>query len=67
MQIQNIAPPVMQVQNIAPIQDAPPAYHSTVEIERLLSIPVADRDPYETRAVMRHLRVQEKSETLPQV
>ena len=57
----------MQIQNIAPIQEAPPAYHSTVDIERLLSIPVTDRDPYETRAVMRHLRMQENSETLPQV
>ena len=61
------APPAIQIQNIAPIQEAPPAYHSTVDIKRLLSIPVANRDAFETRAVMRHLRMQEKSKILPQV
>ena len=55
------APPTMQ------IQEAPPAYHSTVDIETLMNIPVTQRDPLESRAIMRHLSMREKPETLPQV
>ena len=55
------APPTMQ------IQEAPPAYHSAVDIETVMSIPVTQRDPHASRAITRHLSMHEKPKTLPQV
>ena len=62
------APPAIQVQRNVPVQEAPPSYYSAVDIDRLLSIPIAERNALETRAVMRHMaKIQEKSLPLPQV
>ena len=55
------APSTMQ------IQEAPPAYHSSVDIETLMNIPVTQRDPFASRAITRHLSMQEKPKSLPQV
>ena len=55
------APTTMQ------IQEAPPAYHSSVDIETVMSIPVTQRDSHASRAITRHLSMQEKPKTLPQV
>ena len=61
-------PTAIQIQENDPVQEAPPAYYSTVDINRLLDIPIADRDAFETIAVLRHLaEKQEKSLPLPQV
>merc|ERR1712030_246179 len=48
-------PPAIQIQRNDPVQESPPAYYSTVDINRLLVIPIADRNAFETRAVMRHM------------
>ena len=61
-------PTAIQIQGNDPVQEAPPAYYSTVDINRLLGIPIADRNAFETRAVMRHMaEMQGKSLPLPQV
>ena len=61
-------PTAIQIQENDPVQEAPPAYYSTVDINRLLGIPIANRNAFETRAVMRHMaEMQGKSLPLPQV
>ena len=61
-------PTAIQIQGNDPVQEAPPAYYSTVDINRLLDIPIANRNAFETRAVLRHMaEMQEKSLPLPQV
>ena len=61
-------PTAFQIQENAPIQDAPPAYHSALDIKRLLDIPTADRNPFETKAVITHkTKLQSNPTNLPQV
>merc|ERR1712030_195270 len=61
-------PTASQIQEVVPVQDAPPAYHSTVDISKILDIPIADRNPFETRRALRHLAENnEKSPSLQQV
>ena len=47
------------------IKEAPPAYHSTVDIQTLMDIPVSQRDAFAERAITRHLSTREKPKTLP--
>ena len=48
-------PSAPKIQEEVPIQDAPPAYHSTVDINKILNIPIPDRNAFETRRALRHL------------
>ena len=47
------------------IEEAPPAYHSTVDIQTLMNIPVSQRDAFAERAITRHLSMREKPKALP--
>ena len=40
---------------VALVQDAPPPYHSTVDINKILDIPIPERTAAETRRALRHL------------
>ena len=47
------------------IEEAPPAYHSSVDIQTLMDIPVSQRDAFAERAITRHLSMREKPKALP--
>ena len=48
-------PAAIETQDAAPLQDAPPDYYSTVDINALLAIPIHDRNAFESRAVTQHM------------
>ena len=48
-----------QFQEGAPEQDAPPNYYTTVNINSILEIPPAQRNPFETREVVRYMCILE--------
>ena len=47
-------PSAFQILENAPAEGLPPPYHSTVDISRLLAIPIGSRNASEIRAVMAH-------------
>merc|ERR1712030_54673 len=49
----------------AQVQDAPPDYYSTVDINSILAIPPADRNPFETRAAIRYISMRKPSAPQP--
>ena len=46
-------------------QDAPPDYYATVDINSILEIPPAERNPFETRKVHRYMSTKRPSTTQP--
>ena len=54
-------PSAPQFQEEAPVQDAPPNYYSTVDIKKILAIPPAQRNPFETQEVIKYMAEQEGS------
>ena len=58
-------PAAVEIQDDAPVQDAPPDYYSTVDIKAILAIPTQDRNAFERRAVTQHMAKLEEN-PLPQ-
>ena len=50
----------------ARVQDAPPDYYSTVDINSILAIPPADRNAFETRAAIRYISMRKPSAPQPE-
>ena len=50
----------------ARVQDAPPDYYSTVDINSILAIPPADRNPFETREAIRYISMRKPSAPQPE-
>ena len=57
---------VHQFHEGAQVQDAPPDYYSTVDINSILAIPPADRNPFETRAAIRYISMRKPSAPQPE-
>ena len=55
----------LQIQEGAQVNDAPPDYYSTVDINNILAIPPAKRNAFETRAAIRHLSMRKPSAPQP--
>ena len=50
----------------AQVQDAPPDYYSTVNINSIFSIPPAEGNPFETRAAIRYISMRNPSPPQPE-
>ena len=50
----------------ARVQDASPDYYSTVDINSILAIPPADRNPFETREAIRYISMRKPSAPQPE-
>ena len=46
-------------------QDAPPNYYASVDINSILEIPPAERNPFETREVVRYMSTKRPSAPQP--
>ena len=58
-------PAAVEIRDDAPVQDAPPDYYSTVDINSILAMKPEDRNAFERRAVTQHsIRMEENP--LPQ-
>ena len=55
----------LQIQEEAQVNDAPPDYYSTVDINTILAIPPAERNAFETREAIRHLSMRRPSAPQP--
>jgi len=53
---------IQSAPSTAQIEEAPPAYHSSVDIETLMDIPVSQRDPFAQRAITNHLSMRGKAQ-----
>ena len=56
----------LQIHEGVQIQDAPPDYYSTVDINSILAIPPVDRNPFETREAIRYISMRKPSAPQPE-